>query len=43
MTYMTTSLITREPLSDPAVSIAGGKPKRGVLLFYCPTSAFLEC
>ena len=39
MTYIATSLITREALSDPAVSIAGREPTRGPHVYYCYSTA----
>ena len=39
MTYIAISLITCEPLSDPAVSIAGREPKRGLHVHYCYSTA----
>ena len=41
MTYIAINLITyiREPLSNPAVSIAGREPTRGLRVHYCYSSA----
>ena len=41
MAYITISLITyiREPLSNPAVSIAGREPTKGPRVHYCYSSA----
>ena len=35
MTYIAISLITCEPLSDPAVSIAGREPTSSLRVHYC--------